>query len=81
MKVLYILNHFLPSQNAGIEVYGWSLAKKLNENGLDVKIVIPNYNQVVSAVYNYDGIQVHQYPEPSIVDRSLIMGFRQPDGL
>ena len=81
MKVLYILNHFLPSQNAGIEVYGWSLAKKLKENGLDVKIVIPNYNQVVSAVYNYDGIKVHQYPEPSIVDRSLIMGFRQPDGL
>ena len=81
MKLLYILNHFLPSQTAGTEIYVWSLAKKMVEDGIEIKIVIPNYNQNVSTDYIYDGLEVHQYAEPSVVDRSLIMDFRKPEGL
>jgi hypothetical protein len=33
------------------------------------------------AHYVYDGLAVHQYVEPSVVDCSLIKGFRVPDGL
>ena len=81
MKVLQVLNHFLPQQTAGTEVYTWALSKHLQKNGFDVKVLIPNYGQVTSNNYIYDGVFVHQYAEPSVVDRSLIMGFREPDGL
>ncbi len=81
MKVLQVLNHFLPQQTAGTEVYTWALSKHLQKNGFDVKVLIPNYGQITSSNYIYDGVFVHQYAEPSVVDRSLIMGFREPDGL
>lgn len=81
MKVLQVLNHFLPNQTAGTEVYTWALSKKIQLQGVEVKIVIPNYGETESSNYFYDGIAVHQYAEPSVVDRSLIMGFRIPNGL
>ncbi len=81
MKILQILNHFLPYQTAGTEVYTWALSKYLQENGVDVKIVIPNYENFSAAQYVFDGLPVYKYAEPSTVDRSLIMGFRAPEGL
>lgn len=81
MKVFQVLNHFLPQQTAGTEVYSWALSKLLQQSGVDVKIVIPHYGKAAAADYVYDGLAVHQYEEPSVVDRSLIMGFRAPDGL
>lgn len=81
MKILQILNHFLPYKTAGTEVYTWALSKYLQENGVDVKIVIPNYENSSAAIYVFDGLPVYKYAEPSIVDRSLIMGFRAPEGL
>lgn len=81
MKVLQVLNHFLPRQSAGTEVYTCALSKQLQQKGVDVEIVIPNYGKEQSAHYIHDGIKVFQYAEPSVVDRSLIMGFRKPDGL
>ncbi len=81
MKVLQVLNHFLPNQTAGTEVYSWALCKKLQLQDIEVKIVIPHSGEKESATYLYDGLFVHQYAEPSEVDRSLIMGFRKPDGL
>lgn len=81
MKVLQVLNHFLPQQTAGTEVYTWALSKQLQQKGIDVKVMIPNYGKNDSVDYIYDGLVVHQYAEPSVVDRSLAMGFRQPDGL
>lgn len=79
MKILYVLNHFLPHQIAGTEVYTWALCKNL-QNQFDVQVVIPNYDKCLNEYY-YDSIKVLRYDEPSIVDRSLIMGFRIPDGL
>lgn len=81
MKVLQVLNHFLPHQTAGTEVYTWSLSKQLQQEGVAIKVLIPHYGKNESDDYVYDGLAVHQYAEPSLVDRSLIMGFRAPDGL
>ncbi|RXK57422.1 glycosyltransferase [Lacibacter luteus] len=81
MKVLQVLNHFLPQQTAGTEVYSWALSKQLQQHAVAIQIVIPNYGKETAADYVYDGLAVHQYAEPSVVDRSLIMGFRAPDGL
>jgi glycosyltransferase involved in cell wall biosynthesis len=81
MKVLQVLNHFLPQQTAGTEVYTYALSRQSQQLGVDVKVLIPNYGKTKDADYEYDGLSVHQYAEPSIVDRSLIMGFRIPDGL
>ncbi len=81
MKIIFVLNHFLPQQSAGTEVYTWALSKQLQDHGIDVKVLIPYYGKRESNDYVYDGIIVHQYAEPSVVDRSLIMGFREPDGL
>jgi glycosyltransferase involved in cell wall biosynthesis len=81
MKVIQVLNHFLPQQTAGTEIYTWALSKELLSSGIEVKVLIPNYGERNSLEYNYDGIFVHQYAEPSIVDRDLIMGFRDPEGL
>lgn len=81
MKIFQVLNHFLPQQIAGTEVYTWALCKQLQQNNVNVEIIIPNYQQKVNATYLYDGLKVFQYAEPSVVDRSLIMGKRKPDGL
>lgn len=81
MKVLQVLPSFLPFQTAGTEVYTLALGKGLQKKGVEVKVVIPNYGKSSSADYQYDGLAVHQYPETSVVDRSLIMGYRSPEGL
>lgn len=81
MKILQVINHFLPQQTAGTEMYTWALSKALKDNNVEVKVVIPNYGKSNDEEYAYDGLTVHKYAEPSNVDRSLIMGFREPDGL
>lgn len=81
MKIIHVLNRFLPYQTAGTEIYVWALSKQLQNNGFQVKIVIPNYGEDISENYVYDELQVHKFAENSVVDRSLIMGFRKPNGL
>ena len=81
MKIIHCLNHFLPQQVAGTEVYAWALCKQLQEMGCDVSILIPNYDSTEPADYFYDDLKIHKYAEPSIVDRELITGQRQVDGL
>lgn len=81
MKIIHCLNHFLPQQVAGTEVYAWALCKQLQQMGCDVSILIPNYDSTEPADYFYDDLKVHKYAEPSIVDRELITGQRQVDGL
>ena len=81
MKVFLVLNHFLPQQTAGTEVYTWALSKELQNKGVDIRVIIPNYGKTENEEYIFREIPVFKYAEPSIVDRSLIMGFRKPDGL
>ena len=81
MKILQIVNHFLPHQVAGTEVYTWALCKQLKKHGVEIEVVIPNYGATVTSTYFYDELKIIQFAEPSIVDRTLIMGKRLPDGL
>ena len=81
MKILHVLSKFLPAQTAGTEVYTWALSKNLKKLGYDVKVVIPNYHIDKNETYSYDDIEVTKFSETSIVDRSLIMGFRPSGGL
>jgi glycosyltransferase involved in cell wall biosynthesis len=81
LKVIQVLNHFLPHQIAGTEVYTWALGANLVSRGVEVRVVIPNHGKFEYFNYLYDGLIVHKYSEPSVVDRALIMGFRKPEGL
>lgn len=81
MKIVVILNHFLPEHIAGTEMYAYFLAKILLKSGFDVSIIIPHYGSVENSTYSYNGIRVLRYGEPSIVDKALQMGQRKPDGL
>ncbi|HET9058234.1 MAG TPA: glycosyltransferase [Chitinophagaceae bacterium] len=91
MKIFHVLNHFLPDQIAGTEVYVWALTKELKKNKIrvgpdkeafiEIKIVIPNYGKTGNEVYDFDGINVIKYAEPSTVNRSLRQGKRKPDSL
>jgi glycosyltransferase involved in cell wall biosynthesis len=81
MKILQVLNHYLPYQVAGTEVYTHLLSKYLKQSGEIVKVVVPSYKSLQTKGYFYDGVEVICYAEPSKVDRALIMGRRKPDGL
>lgn len=81
MKIFQVLNHFLPQQTAGTEVYTWALSKRLNQNNAEVNVIIPNYGGTVNDIYEYDSIKVIRFAETSKTDRSLIMGRRAPDGV
>jgi glycosyltransferase involved in cell wall biosynthesis len=81
VKIVHVLNSFLPNQIAGTEIYVHTLCKELYLYSFLSKILIPNYKKSFPTDYQFDNLDVHQYAEPSIIDRSLIMGFRKPDGL
>jgi glycosyltransferase involved in cell wall biosynthesis len=81
VKIIQVLNQFLPQHTAGTEVYTWALSKQLQQHGVDVKILIPLFGGSTSLNYKYDGLNIYCYSERSVVDRSLVMGFRSPDGI
>lgn len=81
MKVVHVLNHFLPNQTAGTEVYVWALSKQLQKIGIDVTVVIPNYESEFAETYQFDGIDVYKYSEKSKADRKLILGLKKSNGV
>ncbi|HRO41271.1 MAG TPA: glycosyltransferase [Flavipsychrobacter sp.] len=81
MKIIFCLNHFLPQQVAGTEIYTFSLMKELQKRHVECIALIPNYEKTINSTYWIDGIRVVQYAEPSILDRELFMGKRVPDGI
>ncbi len=81
MKIIFVLNHFLPDNIAGTEIYVKTLASFFLQNWHESIVVIPNHGNNKTETYFIDGIKVIKYAEPSIVDRALIMGKRKPDGL
>ena len=81
MKIFIALNHFLPQQVAGTEIYCLQLAKYLQKEGYDITVLIPNYGKNSNDSYTYEGIRVIQFAEPSIVDRDLIMRRKPPLGI
>ncbi len=81
MKIIFCLNHFLPQQVAGTEIYTSSLIRELQTHKTECLVLIPNYGETQDKTYWIDGIRVIQYAEPSVIDRSLNMGRRPPEGL
>jgi glycosyltransferase involved in cell wall biosynthesis len=81
LKIIHVLNHFLPYQTAGTEVYVWALCRELKSKGYDASVVIPNYNSGTSEEYTFDNLKVFRYAEPSVADRAIITGQRLTEGL
>jgi glycosyltransferase involved in cell wall biosynthesis len=81
MKIIFSLNHFLPGSLAGIEVYTYNLAHHLQQLGVDVLVLIPNFDCEGAKEYFYKGIKVIQYAENSPSSREMILGTIKPDGL
>lgn len=81
MKIVHVLNHFLPQQTAGTEIYVWALSKELISKGISCTIVIPNYGSSETVLYEYDGIRIFKYAEPSHISKELQMGICKPIGL
>ncbi len=81
MKIVFCLNHFLPQQVGGTEIYVHSLAKALHSCGHHVHIVIPNAEKSEHFDYVFDGLDVHQYAEPTIKTQEIFNGTKPPDGL
>lgn len=81
MTIVHCLNHYMPQQIAGTEVYVQSLAKALAKTGTGSVVLIPNYHSAEDEHYSYEGVQVIKYAEPSVTDRALMAGERAPDGL
>lgn len=81
MKIVFCLNHFLPQQVAGTEIYTFSLIKEMMSRGVDCLVVIPHYESRKSRTYTVEGVRVIQYAEPSVIDRDLNMGKKPAEGL
>jgi glycosyltransferase involved in cell wall biosynthesis len=81
LKIIYCLNHFLPSKQAGTEIYVWALAKEIQRKGHEAIILIPSPGEPSSREYEYDGLRVIQYAEPSAIDRAFMRSRKAPAGL
>lgn len=81
MKLALVLNHFLPGTVGGTEIYVRNLAKGLIEKGVEVIVVVPNYDKPEINEYDHQGIRVVCFPEMTEVDRNLLFGKRQPDSI
>ena len=81
MKIIHCLNHFIPEQIGGTEIYILSLAKSLFSQNAESVVIVPNYGCTNNDIYFVEGIKVVKYAEPSIVNRALIMGKAIPLGL
>ena len=81
MKVIHVLNAYLPDQIAGTEIYVNALARELNNLGVESKVLIPNYGSTETIKYEYEGIEVIKYAEPTKASREIITGEKAPAGL
>ncbi|MDB5200758.1 MAG: glycosyltransferase [Ferruginibacter sp.] len=81
LRVLHCLNHFLPGQPAGTEVYTWALCKALEKQGFTSSVAIPNYEKDIAEEYEYDGLRVFKFAETSVISKKLQMGLEAPNGV
>ena len=81
MKVIHVLNAYLPDQIAGTEIYVNALARELKSLGVESKILIPNYGFNDTTIYKYEEIEVIKYAEPTPATREIITGQQAPGGL
>ena len=58
MKIVFVLNHFLPQHIAGTEIYTWALSKALIDKGHEIAVVIPNFDSSIPHKYEFEKIKV-----------------------
>jgi glycosyltransferase involved in cell wall biosynthesis len=81
MKVIHVLNSYLPNHVAGTEVYVSALVRELKKRDIESKIIIPNYGNAFDENYFFEDIMIFKYAEPTLADRDVIIGNKAPKGL
>ncbi len=81
MKIAFILNHFLPDQIAGTEIYTWALSKQLINKNYEVVVITPNFKSKLITQYDYEDIKVIGFPASPVQEKKVIMGLKLPKGL
>jgi glycosyltransferase involved in cell wall biosynthesis len=81
LKIIHCLDHFLPEQIGGTEIYILSLAKSLLKWNIESAVVIPNYGKNENEAYYVENIKVIKYGETSIANRAIILGKEIPKGI
>ena len=61
MKIFFPVIFYLPKVVGGIELYIHHLALGLQQNGHEIKVVVPSYSEDDSDNYSYQGIEVIRY--------------------
>ena len=74
MKILHVLNSYLPEQIAGTEIYVSALVRELKKKSILSKVIIPNYTKKENEHYFYEGTEVIKYAEPTLANREIITG-------
>ncbi len=81
MKIFFSLNHFLPDQIAGTEIYSFNLAKSLQLGGAKVTVLVPFFDNRNDDHYFFEDIKIIRYSEMTESSRDLTMGLAEPQGL
>ena len=81
MKCVHVLPNCFPESLGGTEVYCWNLCKHLQRMGVVAEVITPGYGQYSTTEYEYDGIKVFKYAEPTIQTRLHINGLDLPEGI
>jgi glycosyltransferase involved in cell wall biosynthesis len=79
LRIVHVVNFFLPDTLAGIENYVFQLAKKLKNAGEEIYVVRPDYWDRAS--YQIEDIPVIYYTESKTTNRALIQGFEPSSGV
>jgi glycosyltransferase involved in cell wall biosynthesis len=81
VKIIHVIPNFFPETVGGTEVYCWTLCKQLQRRGIITEVLMPGYGQDQTTEYEYDGIRVVRYAEPTHQSRLHISGLRLPEGI
>lgn len=86
LKIIHCVDHYMPHHMGGTEVYIHNLASSQKREGHQASVLIPHFEYYLPGQYveqyEYDGIDVHQYFEPSDpLNRRILSGAEKPAGL
>lgn len=81
MKVVHILNHFMPRQVAGTEMYVFALQQQLQHLGIHGCVIVPGFDQEGFDHYVFEGVEVYSYPQPIAPNHRVVIGIDHPSGL
>src|SRR5215218_5861467 len=81
MKIFLCLKYYLPEVIAGTEIYVAALAKCLQNEGHQVSVIKPGYSKDGVGGYQFEGINVLEYPGDILTSRELIRGKKAPAGI